>query len=64
MSTSETSKPINEICPTSGKPVNPDALSTFEGAVIGFCCKEHRDQFESTHSNIVKAVAKKQVKAQ
>ena len=40
------------------------ALFTYEGSVIGFCCKEHRDQFESTHANIVRAVANDRMKSQ
>ncbi len=54
---STASEAINANCPVSGKPIHPEAFLTYEGKVIGFCSKEHRDQFKATHENISKAVA-------
>jgi YHS domain-containing protein len=31
-------KPINTVCPVSGKPVDPTKTLVHEGKVIGFCC--------------------------
>lgn len=36
---------INEICPWSGKPISADALTLYNGAVVGFCNTECRDKF-------------------
>ena len=36
---------INETCPWSGKPVSADALTLYNGAVVGFCNPECRDKF-------------------
>lgn len=36
---------INEICPWSGKPISADALTLYNGAVVGFCTPECRDKF-------------------
>ena len=36
---------INEICPWSGKPISADALTLYNGAVVGFCNPECRDKF-------------------
>ena len=37
---------INETCPWSGKPVQPDSLTEFDGQVVGFCNTGCRDKFE------------------
>ena len=37
---------INETCPWSGKPVQPDSLTTYKGRVVGFCNTGCRDKFE------------------
>ena len=37
---------INETCPWSGKPVQPDSLTEFDGQVVGFCYTGCRDKFE------------------
>lgn len=34
---------INSRCPISGKSISADALLEYEGKVMGFCSKEHRD---------------------
>ncbi len=31
-------KPVNTVCPVSGKPVDPAHTLVFEGKVVGFCC--------------------------
>jgi hypothetical protein len=38
---------INETCPWSGKPIAADALTLYQGAVVGFCDPGCRDQFEA-----------------
>ena len=37
---------INETCPWSGKPIAADALTRYQGAVVGFCDSHCRDRFE------------------
>jgi len=37
---------VNETCPWSGKPVSADSLTTYRGAVVGFCNTGCRDKFE------------------
>ena len=36
---------INETCPWSGKPISADALTLYNGAVVGFCNPDCRDKF-------------------
>lgn len=38
---------INETCPWSGKPVQADSLTEYDGQVVGFCSPGCRDQFET-----------------
>ncbi|NDW02825.1 glutathione S-transferase [Jiella pacifica] len=38
---------INETCPWSGKPIAGDSLTTYNGAVVGFCNPGCRDKFEA-----------------
>ena len=38
---------VNETCPWSGKPVSPDALTLYNGAVVGFCNPGCRDKFQT-----------------
>jgi len=38
---------INKTCPWSGKPVQADSLTEYNGRVVGFCNPGCRDQFES-----------------
>ncbi len=38
---------INRTCPWSGEPVSADALTTFDGNVVGFCNPDCRDKFEA-----------------
>ena len=37
---------INETCPWSGKPVQADSLTRYQGQVVGFCNPGCRDKFE------------------
>ena len=37
---------VNETCPWSGKPVQPDSLTEYDGHVVGFCNPGCRDKFE------------------
>lgn len=41
----------NDTCPWSGKPVSEDALTLYQGQVVGFCNPGCRDKFEkaTTH---------------
>ena len=38
---------INETCPWSGKPVQPDSLTRYNGATVGLCNPGCRDKFEA-----------------
>jgi len=38
---------VNDVCPWSGKPVSADSLTTYRGAVVGFCNPGCRDKFET-----------------
>lgn len=35
----------NDVCPWSGRPVSPDALTRYRGRVIGFADRRARDAF-------------------
>jgi hypothetical protein len=37
---------VNELCPWSGKPIAAEALTLYNGAVVGFCNPDCRDKFE------------------
>ena len=37
---------INEVCPWSGKPVQADSLTVYDGQIVGFCNTGCRDKFE------------------
>ena len=37
---------INETCPWSGRAVQPDSLTLYEGQVVGFCNTGCRDKFD------------------
>jgi hypothetical protein len=37
---------INVTCPWSGKPVQADSLTRYQGQVVGFCNPGCRDKFE------------------
>ena len=36
---------VNALCPWSGEPVAADALTLYNGAVVGFCNPDCRDKF-------------------
>jgi hypothetical protein len=36
---------INETCPWSGKSISADALTLYNGSVVGFCNPDCRDKF-------------------
>lgn len=36
---------VNETCPWSGEPIRADALTLYQGAVVGFCNAGCRDKF-------------------
>lgn len=38
---------VNGTCPWSGKPIREDSLTSYKGAVVGFCNTGCRDKFES-----------------
>ena len=38
---------INRTCPWSGKPVQADSLTLYDGGVVGFCNTGCRDRFET-----------------
>ena len=48
---------INATCPWSGKPVQADSLTEYDGNVVGFCNPGCRDQFESAVRHFEKAKA-------
>ena len=48
---------INETCPWSGKPVQADSLTLYEGHVVGFCNPGCRDKFEQAITQFEKACA-------
>lgn len=43
-------KAINKFCPNSGKPIEPDSLTTYLGHVVGFCNPHCRDDFAKNPS--------------
>lgn len=48
---------VNALCPFSGKAVQADSLTTFEGHVVGFCNPGCRDNFASSPENYPDAVS-------
>lgn len=48
---------INETCPWSGKPVQADSLTEYEGHVVGFCNPGCRDKFDQAVYHFVEAKA-------
>jgi hypothetical protein len=59
MTAVKSSGAINTTCPVSGKPIHEDIVLTYDGHKIGFCSREHRDQFQTTLENIADAVAER-----
>ena len=52
---------VNETCPWSGKPIAPDALTTYRDVVVGFCNPGCRDTFEAAVKYFDKAIAERDV---
>ena len=50
---------VNETCPWSGKPIAADSLTTYRGAVVGFCNPGCRDKFEAAVTKFDEALAKR-----
>ena len=50
---------VNETCPWSGKPISPDSLTEYRGAVVGFCNPGCRDKFEKAASAFDAALQEK-----
>jgi hypothetical protein len=48
---------INATCPWSGKPVQADSLTLYQGRVVGFCNPGCRDKFEQAIAQFEKARA-------
>ena len=46
---------INETCPWSGKPVQADSLTEYEGHVVGFCNPGCRDKFDQAVHHFAEA---------
>ena len=46
---------INETCPWSGKPVQADSLTRYQGQVVGFCNPGCRDKFEQAVAHFERA---------
>lgn len=45
--TVQISECVNDTCPWSGEPVRQGASTTYRECRVGFCSKEHRDQFQA-----------------
>ena len=52
---------INETCPWSGKPVQADSLTEYDGKVVGFCNPGCRDKFEAAIRHFEEAKSSKAV---
>ena len=48
---------INETRPWSGKPVQPDSLTEYNGEVVGFCNSGYSDTLETVLRHFEKARA-------
>ncbi len=38
---------VNEVCPWSGQPVQPDSLTVYRDCIVGFCNPGCRDKFDA-----------------
>lgn len=47
---------VNQTCPWSGKPVQPDSLTRYRGYVVGFCNPGCRDKFEAAIAHFEVAI--------
>ena len=50
---------VNETCPWSGKPIAPDSLTEYRGAVVGFCNPDCRDKFDTALAHFEDALDRK-----
>jgi hypothetical protein len=50
---------VNATCPWSGKPITADSLTTYRGAVVGFCNPGCRDKFAAAVTQFEKALAER-----
>ncbi len=57
MSTLDIAECINETRPWSGKPVQADSLTEYDGRVVGFCNPGCRDKSESVVRHFERAKA-------
>jgi len=48
---------VNQLCPWSGEPIAADALTSYRGAVVGFCNSGCRDKFERAAGFFDRAIA-------
>jgi hypothetical protein len=53
---------VNETCPWTGRRVAADALTTYQGAVVGFAKPADRDKFEKALAHFEDAFIRKQAK--
>lgn len=53
----DTAGAINSHCPWSGDPVSDDALTTYQGQIVGFCNPGCRDKFEAACQMFDQAIA-------
>lgn len=49
--TTNDKKPINNNCPVSQKRIDPSISSTFEGRIVGLCCKSCKSKFDKDGSS-------------
>jgi hypothetical protein len=54
---------VNETCPWTGGPVAADALTRYQGAVVGFATAADRDRFEQAVKHFEDALLRKQARA-
>lgn len=50
MTTRDIKNAVNTVCPWSGNPVSADALTHYQGHVVGFCNPGCRDKFDKATS--------------
>ena len=61
MRTLDIAECINETYPRSGKPVQADSLTEYDGRVVGFCKSGCRDRFESAIRHFEEVMASRAV---
>ena len=53
---------LNETCPWSGKPIKANALTLWDGSVVGFSRRDYRDKFDKAIAHFEDARMKKQAR--